>query len=73
MEPRGYIPPSQYDVQLSDEKHDDLVGPISQRLGIRYLELKMIITIVDGVLYGTNWCPMVIQANGSKNKSMLYF
>ena len=63
MEPRGYIPPSQYDVRLSDVKHNDLVGPISQRLGIRYLELQNDYessqSIIDGVLYGTNCRPMV--------------
>ena len=69
MEPRGYIPPSQYDVLLSDVKHNDLVGPISHRLGIKYLEQRLDSVsqyIVEGVLFGTNCRPMVNLVVSSK-------
>lgn len=63
MEPRDYIPPSEYDVLLSDVKHDDLVGPIAERLGIKYLEPQCEIIPMEkdikGILYGTNRRPMV--------------
>ena len=41
MEPRDFIHPSEYDVLLSDVKHDDLIGPIAERLGIKYLEPQL--------------------------------
>ncbi|KAJ3221067.1 hypothetical protein HK099_003805 [Clydaea vesicula] len=61
MEPRDFIPPSSYDVLLSDVKHNDLIGPIAERLGIVYL--KEVATRTDsstkGILYGKNAKPMV--------------
>lgn len=63
MEPRDYISPSEYDVLLSDVKHDDLIGPIAERLGIKYLEPQIepipIEKDIKGILYGTNRCPMI--------------
>jgi hypothetical protein len=69
MEPRGYIPPSQYDVLLSDVKHNDLVGNIAERLRVKYLEESKSINemkMVEGILYGTNCRPMVNLVVSSK-------
>ncbi len=61
MEPRDYIQPSTYDVLLSDVKHDDLIGPIAQRLDVTYLSdsESTIISKTIGILYGTNCRPIV--------------
>ena len=69
MESRDYISPYLYNVLLSDVKHDDLVGPIAERLGVKYLsEQKEIPTQndVEGILYGTNCRPMVNLIVSSK-------
>lgn len=64
MEPRDYVNPSKYDVLLSDVKHDDLIGPISERLETTYLEEQRDIQYdpkkgIPGILYGTNARPMI--------------
>ena len=69
MESRDYISPHSYNVLLSDVKHDDLVRPIAERLGVQYLyEAKEIPTqsTVDGILYGTNCRPMINLVASSK-------
>ena len=69
MEARDYISPYSYNVLLSDVKHDDLVGPIAERFGVKYLsEQKEIPTqsSVEGILYGTNCRPMVNLVVSSK-------
>lgn len=62
IEPRNFIPPSAYDVLLSDVHFDDLVGPIAERLEVGYLSEAIQPASqkhVRGVLYGTNMRPMV--------------
>ena len=66
MEPRDFIPPSTYDVLLSDIKHDDLIGPIAERLEVQYLQPTNPNTISSGILYGTNCRPMVSLPIASK-------
>ena len=66
MEPRDFIPPSTYDVLLSDLKHDDLIGPISERLEVQYLQPANQNTISTGILYGTNCRPMISLPIASK-------
>jgi hypothetical protein len=68
MEPRDYIPPSQYDVLLSDIGHNDLVGNISQRLNVTYLSRGEVgdFKSAVGILYGTNARPMVNLVVSSK-------
>ena len=64
MEPRDYIRPSEYDVLISDVKHNDLIGPISNQLQVQYLKQvehspSQIPSVVEGILYGTNARPMI--------------
>ena len=61
MEPRDYIPPTQYNVFLSDVSHNDLVGNISERLATTYLAPGEDVSQepIKGILYGTNARPMV--------------
>ena len=69
-EPRDYINPLEYDVLLPDVKHKDLIGPISERLEVKYLELvqdfKKSQKNLEGILYGTNCRPMVNLVIASK-------
>eukprot|EP00835_Amoeboradix_gromovi_P001756 NODE_87_length_21935_cov_0.397142.p7 type:complete len:263 gc:universal NODE_87_length_21935_cov_0.397142:16837-17625(+) len=71
MEPREYIKPSSYDVLLTDVKHNDLIGPIAERLGVEYLsqmggDYKEGQSNVRGILYGTYYRPMVNLVVASK-------
>lgn len=62
MVPRDYIPPSEYDVLLSDVTHDVLVGNIAEELGVKYLSEVLNysqLNIVEGILHGANSRPMV--------------
>ena len=69
MEPRDFIPPLSYDVLLNDVKHNDLIGPVAERLGIEYLSEQSDVPcqkVVEGILYGTNCRPMVNLVVSSK-------
>jgi hypothetical protein len=69
IKPKNYIPPSQYNVVLTNINHNDLVGDISQRLDVTYLsqaedagELKSVV----GILYGPNARPLINLVISSK-------
>ena len=69
-EPKDYIDPLEYDVLLSDVKHNDLIGPISERLEVEYLEslqnFEKSQKNLQGILYGSNCRPMVNLVIASK-------
>jgi hypothetical protein len=58
MESKGYIRPTEYYVTLSDIKHEDLEGPIAERLEVKYLKPEHNNFYdkgdIKGILYGTN-------------------
>jgi hypothetical protein len=68
MEPRNYIDPFQYDVLLSDVTHSDLISEIAERLEVEYLKeaTSPSSSVVRGVLYGSNYRPMVNLVISSK-------
>ena len=78
LESNSFIPPSAFDVLLSDISHELLMGVISERLGVSYLtpptEEKMNDEKnnppINGILYGLNYRPMVnlIVASKRHNK-----
>ena len=74
LDSSNFIPPNKYDVLLSDINHKLLLWDISERLEISYLtaptEEKMLNEknnpIVYGILYGSNYRPVVNLIVSSK-------
>lgn len=67
-----YIDPRAFDILLSDVNHELLLGEIASRLGVEYLSspesLKAAArpNVVSGILFGSNYRPMVNLVVSSK-------
>jgi len=79
-EPMSYIPPSCYDVILTDLKHKDLIGDISNELYVKYLEdasdESSLQEPVNGIIWGTNYrlvSNMVISSRRHKKQKNIIF
>jgi hypothetical protein len=61
------LEPSEYDVVLTDVKHNDVIGPIAQ-MGVKYLEHHKDFSqnVIKGILYGTHCRPMINLVVSSK-------
>ncbi len=69
----NYIDPKAFDVLLSDVNHELLIGEVSDRLGVVYLSspLESLAgtvgpSVVRGILFGSNYRPMVNMVISSK-------